>query len=177
MTCYATGGGGTVTKSVTVKVVDLSADVSITSNKSSLSDSQISSILSLLQSFGTEQSIINNVENSLRGKVTSTTSKPPFAGSPNLPADVDHESTYSCADLKNDLRYRARDASTSGEVSLLQDFLQAKGYLKSDPTGYFGLLTFQAVKDLQKLNEISPTGFVGPITRAKIKSLSCVIGL
>src|SRR3989338_1248270 len=39
----------------------------------------------------------------------------------------------------------SRDSHTNGEVSLLQDFLQSQGYLHSETTGYFGLLTFGAV--------------------------------
>ncbi|MCM2339283.1 MAG: peptidoglycan-binding protein [Burkholderiales bacterium] len=89
--------------------------------------------------------------------------------------DVDPNPTASdCISLQSSgLRYRARDANTNGEVSLLQDFLQVKGYLNSEPTGYFGILTLKAVKDFQKDNNISPTGYVGPATKAKIKSASC----
>ncbi|MDD5068879.1 MAG: Ser-Thr-rich GPI-anchored membrane family protein [Candidatus Pacebacteria bacterium] len=91
-------------------------------------------------------------------------------------ADIDTQaSSSSCVVLTYDLRYQSRDISTNGEVSSLQDFLQSKGYLSSEPTGYFGMLTFQAVKDFQKANGISPTGFVGPITRAKIHQVSCGI--
>src|SRR3989344_6015516 len=88
--------------------------------------------------------------------------------------DVDPNPIASdCIALQNNLRYRDRDINKNGEVSTLQDFLQSKGYLNSEPTGYFGLLTFKAVKDFQKANGISPTGYVGPITRAKIKALTC----
>src|SRR3989344_3190609 len=88
--------------------------------------------------------------------------------------DVDPNPIASdCIALQNNLRYRDRDINKNGEVSTLQDFLQSKGYLNSEPTGYFGLLTFKAVKDFQKANDISPTGYVGPITRAKIKALTC----
>jgi hypothetical protein len=86
--------------------------------------------------------------------------------------DVDPNPTStSCISLNNNLRYRSRDATTNGEVSSLQDFLQAQGYLNSEPTGYFGLLTFKAVKSFQSSNGINPTGYVGPITRAKINSM------
>ena len=88
--------------------------------------------------------------------------------------DTDPNPTVlDCVALQNNLRYRDRDINKNGEVSTLQDFLQSKGYLNSEPTGYFGLLTFKAVKDFQKANDISPTGYVGPITRAKIKALTC----
>lgn len=89
------------------------------------------------------------------------------------PADIDTQPLVECIDLKNNLRYRSRDANTNGEVSVLQDFLALRGYFDHEPTGYFGVLTLKAVKQFQKENGISPTGFVGPITRAKIKALSC----
>ena len=84
------------------------------------------------------------------------------------PTDTDPNPSASCVSIQNNLRYRDRDSAKSGEVSTLQDFLQSKGYLNSEPTGYMGLLTFQAVKDYQKSKGISPTGYVGPSTRAAI---------
>ena len=89
--------------------------------------------------------------------------------------DVDPNPTASqCVSLQNNLRYRDRDINKNGEVSTLQDFLQSKGYLNSEPTGYFGLLTLKAVRDFQNANGILPvSGYVGPITKAKIKALTC----
>src|SRR3989344_1426982 len=90
------------------------------------------------------------------------------------PADIDPNPTASsCVSLNNNLRYQSRDVNTGDEVSTMQDFLQSQGYLNSEPTGYFGLLTLAAAKSFQSTNGISPTGYVGPITRAKIKSLTC----
>ena len=91
-----------------------------------------------------------------------------------VPDPDPNSSTDQCVTIVNNLRYRDRDIYKNGEVSTLQDFLQSKGYLNSEPTGYFGLLTFKAVKDFQNANYITPTsGYVGPITRAKIKALTC----
>ena len=89
--------------------------------------------------------------------------------------DVDpNPNNLECTSLTSiNLRYRSRDIATNGQVSDLQDFLQSKGYLNSEPTGYFGLMTFQAVKSFQSANGISPTGYVGPLTRGKIASQSC----
>jgi peptidoglycan hydrolase-like protein with peptidoglycan-binding domain len=89
--------------------------------------------------------------------------------------DVDpNPTTSTCVALSSiNLRYQSRDSNTNGEVSTLQDFLQSKGYLNSEPTGYFGLLTLNAVKSFQRANGIDPTGYVGPLTRAKIKAVSC----
>ncbi len=79
----------------------------------------------------------------------------------------------TCLSLTNNLSYRSRDSWTNGEVSTLQDFLQVKGYLSSEPTGYFGLLTLEAVKKFQIANGISPVqGFVGVLTRAKLNSMN-----
>lgn len=91
----------------------------------------------------------------------------------NTDIDLDGPAS-SCVSLQSSsLRYKSRDINTNGEVSTLQDFLQSQNYLNSEPTGYFGILTFKAVKDFQSANGISPTGYVGPITRAKISAMTC----
>ena len=84
--------------------------------------------------------------------------------------DDDPDPSFECITITQNLRYRDRDVNKNGEVSLLQDFLQGRGYLNSKPTGYFGLLTFRAVKDYQKSVGISPTGYLGPITRVAINA-------
>src|SRR3989344_5578978 len=95
-----------------------------------------------------------------------------------LVEDVDpNPNTSSCVSLNNNLRYQSRDINTNGEVSTLQDFLQSKGYLNSEPTGYFGLLTIKASKAFQAANGINGDGYVGPITRAKISAMTCGIWL
>ncbi|KKU80969.1 MAG: SpoIID/LytB domain protein [Parcubacteria group bacterium GW2011_GWA1_47_8] len=66
-----------------------------------------------------------------------------------------------------------RDVNTDNEVPTLQDFLNAKGFLRSEPTGFFGLATFKAAKDYQASIGLTPTGYVGPLTRAKIKAMTC----
>lgn len=80
----------------------------------------------------------------------------------------------SCVDLKKNMGYRTRDAGTSGDVSTLQKFLKTKGYLDSEPTGFFGSATLSAVKKFQSASSIWSTGFVGPLTRAGIKASSCL---
>ncbi len=67
----------------------------------------------------------------------------------------------------------AGNTKTSKDVVTLQTFLNAKGYLQVAPTGYFGSLTLKAVKKFQTENNITSNGIVGPLTRGKIKSLSC----
>lgn len=82
-------------------------------------------------------------------------------------------SVSPCVDLKTDLRVNSTDIATGGDVTKLQRFL-APQYLKVEPTGRFLGLTRAAIVDFQKQYGISPAfGNVGPITRAKIKELTC----
>ncbi len=94
-----------------------------------------------------------------------------------ITGDVNPDQTSSCASITHNLQYRSRDINTSGDVSTLQDFLQSQGYLNSEPTGYFGLLTQIAVKSFQTKVGILNSGYVGPITRAKISSVSGCSGV
>jgi|GEM_PF-6874769 len=89
--------------------------------------------------------------------------------------DVDPNPTAStCVRLNYNLRYQTRDSAAGGEVSTLQDFLQSRGYLSTEPTGYFGLLTQKAVMSFQNSSGITPaSGYVGPITRARIAADAC----
>jgi peptidoglycan hydrolase-like protein with peptidoglycan-binding domain len=88
--------------------------------------------------------------------------------------DVNPNPISACVRITNDLQYRSRDTVTNGDVSTLQDFLQAQGYLNAEPTGFFGLMTEAAVKRFQSAEGILSSGFVGPITRARIQARMCV---
>ncbi len=70
--------------------------------------------------------------------------------------------------FSRNLMYRSRGA----DVTALQDILRSKGYLSVQSTGFFGIATFKAVKSFQKnYMHISPTGFVGPKTRAVLNTI------
>ncbi len=58
--------------------------------------------------------------------------------------------------------------SRGDQVMFLQKVLIDRGFMNVDATGYFGVVTLKAVKDFQKAHNITPTGFVGPITRASL---------
>lgn len=121
------------------------------------------------------QSLFNQIrvlQNQLSRLQAPPSTTPPLPFLP-LPPNEPSSAVSACVSLTNSLTYRSRDASTNGDVSALQDFLQTKGYLNSEPTGFFGIVTLRAVKKLQSDNDINPTGFVGALTRAKIKELSC----
>ena len=53
---------------------------------------------------------------------------------------------------------------SGSDVTVLQQYLAAKGYLSAAPSGYFGALTMKAVTALQAANGIDPVGIVGPLT-------------
>lgn len=128
-----------------------------------LTASQIQSILSLLQSFGADQTTINNVNASLTGQPTTPV--------PSTP------SSSSCSAFTRDLTV----GSTGADVMDLQKILNGNGYpVASTGAGspgnestYFGSLTQSALAKWQAANGISPAaGYFGPITRAKLAA-SC----
>lgn len=65
-----------------------------------------------------------------------------------------------------DLRY---DSRRDPDVPELHKVLIAANYLRiAKPTGWFGPLTFAAVKQYQAAHNVPPTGFVGVLTRAEL---------
>lgn len=64
------------------------------------------------------------------------------------------------------------DANTAGEVSRLQSILYKARFLETEPTGYFGVLTENAVRKYQYSKNIQSTGTVGPTTRAALSNCS-----
>ena len=81
--------------------------------------------------------------------------------------------TYSCLQLSGNLSIGMSDASRSGNVLALQNFLVQGGYMHYAPTGYFGPITYRAAMAFQAANGVPSTGYVGPLTRAAIQSVSC----
>lgn len=73
------------------------------------------------------------------------------------------------------LRAQSTDAITEGQVSDLQAFLKDQGYMDQATvtSGRYGSLTTKAIKVLQSKYGFTQTGATGPLTRAKIKELSC----
>lgn len=75
-----------------------------------------------------------------------------------------------CSQINNNLSF----GMTGSEVSCLQQFLKNQGaaiYPEGLVTGNFGNLTKQAVIRFQGKYGILQTGFVGPLTRAKINQM------
>lgn len=126
-----------------------------------LTSTQVSAIVSLLQSFGADAATIANVQASLTGGTPST---PTTGGSAMCNASV----------WTRDLT----DGSTGADVMALQKFLNMSAATQIAATGagspgletsYFGPATRAAVVKFQTANGITPAaGYVGPITRTAI---------
>jgi peptidoglycan hydrolase-like protein with peptidoglycan-binding domain len=78
----------------------------------------------------------------------------------------------SCVVITNTLAKGSTDATSGGEVTVLQVFLETQGFSFPDK-GVFGALTENAVASWQTTNGISATGTVGPLTREAIRAKSC----
>lgn len=112
---------------------------------------------------------MNNL--SVVNAAVTTTVTPTVRSVANTPATTAANNSApasSCTLLTYNLSFGSRDSRTGGNVTVLQDFLRSAGYLNSESSGYFGSLTFKAVKDYQRAYGISAYGYVGPITRASI---------
>ncbi|HEY4527283.1 MAG TPA: PKD domain-containing protein [Candidatus Paceibacterota bacterium] len=83
--------------------------------------------------------------------------------------DEDTSGLATCPALTKQLQKGDTDASTNGEVSLLQQFLTDYFLLDGSlVVGTFGPLTESYVKQFQTFVGLSPVGWVGPQTRAAI---------
>ncbi len=118
--------------------------------------------------------ITNNTTTSNTAVVSTTSPNANLVTTQTPLSDAESDSN-SCLVITTPLSYQAKDSTTNGFVTKLQDFLHATSYLPSLSTGFFGAGTFKAVKAFQGANGISQTGSVGPNTRAKIKEISCAM--
>jgi peptidoglycan hydrolase-like protein with peptidoglycan-binding domain len=118
----------------------------------SLTSAQISAIIQLLQVFGADSATIANVQTSLNG------------GTPSINASP----VAWCHTFNNNLGV----GSLGNEVAALHGALNKEGF---DSTSWradnFTEITGSAVVKFQKKYGIPQTGFVGPLTRAKLNAL------
>jgi len=129
-------------------VVSLALVLSLTAQAAALTPSQVTAIVSLLQSFGADAATVANVTASLNGQPTSGTV-------------TTTTGTVSGYNFAKDLTVGSRGA----DVTALQNLLGVS------PTGYFGALTKAAVMHYQLNKGISPAaGYVGAKTRAVLNS-------
>jgi peptidoglycan hydrolase-like protein with peptidoglycan-binding domain len=133
----------------------------VTPAKAALTQTQINSIISLLQSFGADATTIANVQASLTG------------GTPSGGGSSTGGSSAACYAWTRDLTV----GSSGADVMALQVFLNANGAVVAasgagspgNETMTFGPLTRSALAKWQAANGVSPAaGYFGPITRAAI---------
>jgi len=75
--------------------------------------------------------------------------------------------SYLLTESKN-LQLGNRDNQGKDDVYKLQSCLKSLGYLSVNPTGFFGNLTLNAIKNFQRSKLLPVTGFFGPLTRNAI---------
>ncbi len=150
LTIYASDAyGHTGNTTLTVNVGSAPATTTtVPTQPSGLTQSQIQAILSLLQNFGADQNVINNVSATLNGTQTTT-----------APAQTGDGYVFS----------NFLDVGTSGtDVTELQTRLTVLGIYSGPITGFFGSLTQAAVEAFQSAHGIEAVGYVGPATRAAL---------
>ncbi len=143
-----------VTTKATVKVAAVATGLALAmsvlafapmAQAAALTSAQVSSILSLLSSFGADASTIANVQASLTGTT-------PVVTTPATTSTFTRNLTVG---------------STGADVTALQNALKAGGYMSANATGYFGALTKAGVIAWQKAMGVSPAaGYFGSISRA-----------
>src|SRR3989338_107557 len=128
-----------------------------------LTEQQIQAIMNLVRSFSADEAVVRSVQLSLEGKTPVIAPQVHIQTPPKI----------GCIMLTTNLRYRMEEWTTGGQISLLQDFLKTRGLFKQKSNGFFCVTTLQAVNKFQESVGLSSTGFVGPLTRGKIKEQTC----
>ncbi|NES86608.1 MAG: peptidoglycan-binding protein [Moorea sp. SIO2B7] len=67
------------------------------------------------------------------------------------------------------IRSIIKKGDRNSQVTTLQQYLRGLGYLKANPTGYFGTLTKEAVINFQQAKGLTPDGIVGSQTWALLE--------
>ena len=111
------------------------------------------------------------VPNSDDGQKWKLCTPPEMIGSPNKESVID-SSKEECRQIaKPGLHQGMR----SDSVMWLQRVLQMRGLLsQGGVTGFFGPLTFGAIRDFQKARNLPRTGFVGPLTIQALSQIPVV---
>ena len=87
--------------------------------------------------------------------------------------DTDTTNNNTCYSFSYNMRKGSRDSTANNEVTKLQEALIQLGYLSQDPSGYFGVATYNAVKSFQSAKGLLSSGFVGTYTRAALQTATC----
>ncbi|MDD5547579.1 MAG: peptidoglycan-binding domain-containing protein [Candidatus Pacebacteria bacterium] len=133
-----------------------------------LTEAQITSILSLLSTFGADASTVSNVNASLRGQATSGTTTTTTATGSAISSVLANSGSLTVG-------------SRGEAVKALQQYLNANGAVVStsgagsvgNESTYFGNATKAALAKWQAAHQVSPSvGYFGSVTKAKMVSLA-----
>jgi len=120
-----------------------------------LTSTQVDAIITLLQSFGADSSVISNVQSALTG----------------TPSTGGTGSTTTACTFTRSLTLQSQGA----DVTCLQDYLTGTGHysFSGGSTGYFGPVTQAAVAAWQAANGVTPAvGYFGPVSQAKYAAVA-----
>ncbi len=131
-----------------------------------LTSAQVTSLLSVLRSFGGSDELVESTRAVLEERATLQVSPPSAPG---------------CFTFTRWMWIGTLDEEVGGDVSRLQTLLTSLNYYSSDITGKFGAFTeaavkkFQTAKGIISSGDINSTGFggVGPATRDALSKSSC----
>ncbi|MCF7843454.1 peptidoglycan-binding protein [Candidatus Gracilibacteria bacterium] len=90
----------------------------------------------------------------------------------NLSSNVLNGQVLGASTMCTNIVRNLHRGAESTQVSILQKFLQSKGYM-NEVTGFYGDKTIGAVKDYQASTGISQTGMLYEITRQAIRDETC----
>ncbi|HVM58860.1 MAG TPA: peptidoglycan-binding protein [Candidatus Paceibacterota bacterium] len=151
-----------------------------------LTDAQVSSVVSLLQSFGVDSSVIARVEATLSGKASPGDSHENDSDHRGVPPTVCHCPMIPAGGAPATASTTSGGCACGGMATSSPAFIcraphtdldrGAKGddvselqtTLGVEATGFFGPLTHAAVMKWQSENGLPSTGYVGSMTRAKL---------
>lgn len=84
------------------------------------------------------------------------------------------DGNQNCTKFQQDLRlYDGPNNKKSEAVFELQNSLIQENYLKTQSTGFFGLLTLNALKKYQRDHGLPNTGYMGKMTRRILRNQFC----
>ena len=141
----------------------VASEPAATEKASGLTEAQIQSILSVLESFSVDQATLADVTAALRGGSAAS-------GGTAQSTTAQVATSYSFA---RDLHL----GMSGADVKQLQQFLNGHGFAVSasgpgsdgNETAYFGQATKNALAKFQAANGITPSaGYFGPMTRAAV---------
>jgi len=151
----------TITVSLFIAAAVLGAAVPVA--KAALTETQISAIITLLSSFGADQTTINNVNASLRGQATTT----PVTTGTGACTGITFSRNLSKGMSGADVKCMQVLLNSSADTQIAASGAGSPG----SETLNFGSLTLAAAKKLQAKNTLPTTGFVGPLTRAVLNAM------